>query len=61
MSIHSSTRLPIYGRKPLTKEEGRVCSTKDCDKILTRYNTAETCFYHQPKKYARVRGINFKP
>ena len=36
--------------------EGRVCSDKECDTKLSRYNKRDYCYSHAPVKYPRVRG-----
>jgi hypothetical protein len=35
---------------------GRVCSDRECETKLSRYNRREHCFAHAPVKYPRVRG-----
>lgn len=54
---------PIVGRRfagkrraPKAIDERRVCSAKDCDTVLSRYNRRVTCHVHAPTKFPRVRG-----
>jgi len=47
--------------KPLSRPtkqfaKGRVCSTKDCEQVLSIYNNNKQCFKHAPFKTPRIRG-----
>jgi hypothetical protein len=44
------------GKRPLTRDEERVCSDPGCDTKLNRYNTSDACYQHKPKRFPRVRG-----
>ena len=44
------------GRRPKTKPTGRVCLEPRCATILSKYNQRETCHYHTPVRFPRVRG-----
>jgi hypothetical protein len=44
-------------RRPKIYDEGRVCVSKACETVLSRYNRAEFCFVHNPVKYPRLRGV----
>ena len=43
-------------RKQKQFGENRVCSDKNCETTLSKYNKKETCFNHSPKEFGRNRG-----
>ena len=52
----NGTSSPKAGRKTKQHGEGRVCSNKDCEQVLSKYNENKQCFLHAPKKQPRIRG-----
>ena len=50
------TNTPKAGRKTKQFEKGRVCSTDNCEQVLSIYNDNTQCFKHAPKKQPRIRG-----
>ena len=50
-------RVGSSARRPRTYHEGRVCGTKNCDTVISRYNRSEFCHTHAPAKYPRLRGV----
>tara|TARA_A100001035_G_C27373447_1_gene316752 strand:+ start:172 stop:372 length:201 start_codon:yes stop_codon:yes gene_type:complete len=52
----NGTMTPKTGRKTKQHGEGRVCSNKDCEQVLSRYNENKQCFLHAPRKQPRIRG-----
>lgn len=56
MEIMSASRAPLRGRKPKTKQEGRVCKHEGCTTRLSRYNRKDLCYAHAPARFPRVRG-----
>jgi hypothetical protein len=55
--IMKASRPKGRSRRPKTFDEGRVCVSKECDTVLSRYNRAEFCHTHRPVKYPRLRGV----
>jgi hypothetical protein len=51
-----ATRLGTNRRRPRTIEEHRVCTNPECDTVLSRYNSSDTCHSHRPVRFPRVRG-----
>ena len=45
----NGTMTPKIGRKTKQHGEGRVCSNKDCEQVLSKYNENKQCFLHAPK------------
>jgi len=45
-----------FGRPNQTYPFGRVCAVEACRTRLSIYNESETCWIHEPVRYARVRG-----
>ena len=43
-------------RKSRVFDEGRICSEKDCEVTLSKYNERTECFVHHKFKVPRVRG-----
>ena len=52
----NGTSTPKAGRKTKQFDKGRVCTTKDCEQVLSIYNDNTQCFKHAPKKQPRIRG-----
>ena len=52
----NGTSTPKAGRKTKQFDKGRVCTTKDCEQVLSKYNENKQCFLHAPKKQPRIRG-----
>ena len=52
----NGTMTPKTGRKTKQHGEGRVCSNKDCEQVVSKYNVNKQCFLHAPKKQPRIRG-----
>jgi len=52
----NGTTTPKRGRKTKQHGEGRVCSNKDCEQVLSKYNENKQCFLHAPMKQPRIRG-----
>jgi hypothetical protein len=55
--IMKASRPQGRSRRPKTYDEGRVCGSKKCETVLSRYNRAEHCHMHKPVKYPRLRGV----
>ncbi|HEX2154705.1 MAG TPA: hypothetical protein VHL52_12105 [Acidimicrobiia bacterium] len=51
-----ATRLGSSRRRPRTTDGHRVCSSPECDTVLSRYNSSDTCHSHRPITFPRVRG-----
>ena len=49
------TNTPKAGRKTKQFDKGRVCSTDNCEQVLSIYNDNTQCFKHAPKQ-PRIRG-----
>ncbi len=43
-------------KKPQLYDKGRVCTTEECESVLSMYNKGLACFTHQPRKPPRIRG-----
>jgi hypothetical protein len=43
-------------RRPRVYAAGRVCSSPDCETVVSRYNRSDSCFKHRPVAYPRIRG-----
>ena len=43
-------------RAPKQHDGGRVCESRGCDTLLSRYNKREHCYAHAPTRFPRLRG-----
>ena len=46
----SGTRPATSGVRPRTYAAGRVCCVQGCRTVLSRYNRAELCWQHEPRR-----------
>lgn len=51
-----ATRLGSNRRRPRTTDGHRICANAECDTVLSRYNSSDTCHTHRPIRFPRVRG-----
>lgn len=52
----SGRRFTGKRRAPKAVDERRVCASKKCETVLSRYNRKSFCHVHAPIKFPRVRG-----
>ena len=50
-------RVGSSARRPRTYNEGRVCGSKGCKTVISRYNRSDFCFTHAPPTFPRLRGV----
>lgn len=43
-------------RRPKTYNANRVCTSSECETVLSKYNQREFCHVHAPVKFPRIRG-----
>lgn len=43
-------------RRPKTHPRDRVCEEDSCETRLSRYNPADRCYAHAPRRQVRSRG-----
>ena len=52
----SGSKTRYATRKSKKFAEGRVCSEKGCEQVLSKYNDRTECFQHHKFKVPRTRG-----